>query len=154
MASPLGGRQSIDFGAAREGSVKGALVRHCQHWRSRLAIDDRYGSSWISAPSNKAWPEFDLGVNATRGRLEVYWGKQAPTTYAFEARWDGKAWSRLCGARHGEGGEDVFAFPPVAARCVRWSCETPPRDRGWEIVDVNLYGPAGCDSNRCRVGSV
>ncbi len=47
---------------------------------------------------------------------------------------------QLCGTRHGEGGQDVFAFPPVAARFVRWTCATTQPERV-EIVEINLYGP-------------
>ena len=112
----------------------------------RLAIDDRYATAWITKPSKKARLKIDLGAVATLGGLEVYRGKQAPQTYAFESSLDGKVWTHLCSTRHGEGGQDVFAFPPVAARFVRWTCESPQPERGWEVVEVNLYGPADAAS--------
>src|SRR5215470_9048124 len=98
----------------------------------RIAIDDRYATAWISNPSAKPWLEIDLGEVATLGGLEVYWGKQAAVTYSFEVSLDGKAWVHLCGTRHGEGGQDVFAFPPAAARFVRWTCENAEPERGQE----------------------
>ena len=49
-------------------------------------------------------------------------------------------WQRLCGTRHGEGGQEVFGFPPTAARFVRWSAENPERNPGPDIVQINLYG--------------
>jgi F5/8 type C domain len=107
----------------------------------QLAIDDSYASAWRSGPSKKAWLRLDLGAVVMLGGLEVYWGKQAPTTYGFEASVDGKGWTHLCETRRGEGGQDVFAFPPVAARFVRWACETRSPERGWEVVEINLYGP-------------
>ena len=73
--------------------------------------------------------------------LEVYWGKQAAGVYGFESSLDGKTWAHLCRTRHGEGGQDVFAFPPAAARFVRWTCDNPEPERGQEIVQINLYGP-------------
>jgi hypothetical protein len=128
-------------------------VLHKSGWKAtassgdpRLAIDDRYASAWMSEPSKKAWLELDLTAVATLGGLEVYWGKQAPVVYAFESSLDGKVWDRLCGTRHGEGGQDVFAFPPAAARFVRWTSETPQPERGWEIVEINLYDPADAAS--------
>ena len=108
----------------------------------RLAIDDNYATLWISEPSEKPWLEIDLGEVATLGGLEVYWGKQAAGIYGFESSLDGKAWAHLCSTRHGEGGQDVFAFPPTAARFVRWVYDNPEPERGQEIVEINLYGPA------------
>src|SRR5208337_1561327 len=107
---------------------------------------DRYASAWISKPSKKAWMKIDLGAVATLGGLELYWGKQAPAAYAFEASLDGKAWVGLCSTRHGEGGQDVFAFPPVDGRFVRWTCAISDAERGWELVEINLYGPANAAS--------
>ena len=105
------------------------------------AIDDRYTTAWVSEPSNKSWLEIDLGEAATLGGLEVYWGGRAAEKYGFQSSLDGKSWSPLCSTRHGEGGQDVFAFPPVEARFVRWSCEAPGPARRQEIVQINLYAP-------------
>jgi hypothetical protein len=80
----------------------------------RFAADDRYATTWTSAPSKSPWIEIDLGAQASLGGLEVYWGQQTPTVYRFEGSADRKVWSGLCRTRHGEGGQDVFAFPPVA----------------------------------------
>ena len=107
----------------------------------RRAIDDRYTTAWVSEPSNKSWLEIDLGEAATLGGLEVYWGGRAADKYGFQSSLDGKSWSPLCSTRHGEGGQDVFAFPPVEARFVRWSCEAPGPARRQEIVQINLYAP-------------
>jgi len=104
----------------------------------RRAVDDRYVTAWVSEPSDKPWLEIDLGAVATLGGLEIYWGKRAASKYGFEASLDGKAWRRLCGTRHGEGGQEVFAFPPTEARFVRWTCENPEPRQGQEIVDINL----------------
>ena len=112
----------------------------------RLAIDDHYATAWISKPSEKPWLEIDLGEVATLGGLEVYWGKQAGKLYGFESSLDGMTWMYLCGTRHGEGGQDVFAFPPVAAKFLRWTYENPEPERGPEIVQINLYGPADAAS--------
>jgi len=106
----------------------------------RLAIDDNYATTWILKPSKKPWLEIDLGEVTTLGGLEVYWGKQAAGVYGFESSLDGKTWAHLCRTRHGEGGQDVFAFPPAAARFVRWTCDNPEPERGQEIVQINLYG--------------
>jgi hypothetical protein len=112
----------------------------------RRAVDDRYVTAWVSEPSDKPWLEIDLGVVATLGGLEIYWGKRAASKYGFEASLDGEAWTRLCGTRHGEGGQEVFAFPPTEARFVRWTCENPEPRQGQEIVDINLYAPADAAS--------
>ena len=112
----------------------------------RLAIDDNYATTWILKPSKKPWLEIDLGEVTTLGGLEVYWGKQAAGAYGFESSLDGKTWAHLCRTRHGEGGQDVFAFPPAAARFVRWTCDNPEPERGQEIVQINLYGPADAAS--------
>jgi hypothetical protein len=73
-------------------------VPHKDQWKvtarsgdPRLAIDDLYATSWKSKPSEKSWLEIDLGVVATLGGLEVYWGREAPILYAFESSLDGKA---------------------------------------------------------------
>ena len=128
-------------------------VPHKNRWKvtassgdPRLAIDDNYATTWILKPSNKPWLEIDLGEVTTLGGLEVYWGKQAAGVYGFESSLDGKTWAHLCRTRHGEGGQDVFAFPPVAARFVRWTCDNPEPERAQEIVEINLYGPADAAS--------
>jgi hypothetical protein len=89
----------------------------------RFAADDRYATTWTSAPSKSPWIEIDLGAQASLGGLEVYWGQQTPTVYRFEGSADRKVWSGLCRTRHGEGAQDVFAFPPVAVRFIRLVCE-------------------------------
>lgn len=112
----------------------------------QFAVDDRYATTWVSKSSKKTWLKIDLGKTATLAGLEVYWGKQAPVTYGFESSVDGKTWAHLCTTRHGEGGQDVFAFPPVAARTVRWTCSEPRPERGMEVVEINLYGPGDAAS--------
>ena len=112
----------------------------------RRAIDDRYATTWKSKPAKKPWLKIDLGKAATLAGLEVYWGQDAPVVYAFKVSLDGKRWTHLCRTRHGEGGQDVFAFPPVEARFVRWTCDDPQAERGKEIVEINLYGPADAAS--------
>jgi hypothetical protein len=112
----------------------------------RRAIDDRYATTWKSKSAKKPWLKIDLGKAATLAGLEVYWGQDAPVTYAFKSSLDGKRWTHLCHTRHGEGGQDVFAFPPIEARFVRWACDDPQAERGKEIVEVNLYGPADAAS--------
>lgn len=108
----------------------------------RHAIDDRYATIWVSDPSEKPWLEIDLGVVATLGGLEIYWGHRSAHEYEFTGSTDGETWTHLCATRHGEGGQEVFGFPPAQARFVRWSCENPERRPGPEIVEINLYGPA------------
>src|SRR5271155_1131196 len=112
----------------------------------RLAIDDHYATTWISESSKKPWLKIDLGETSTLGGLEVYWGKQSPGVYGFKSSVDGKRWTDLCRTRHGEGGQDVFAFPPVAARFVRFDCDAPQPERRLEIVEINLYDPADAAS--------
>lgn len=114
----------------------------------RLAVDDSYATSWTAQAGEASWLEIDLGVAATLGGLEVYWGAGAPTIYRVAASLDGAAWSDLCRTRHGEGGQDVFAFPPFPARFVRLIGEEPPAERGWEIVEINLYAPGEAASVR------
>src|SRR5262245_34158198 len=89
----------------------------------QLAADDRYTTAWTSAVSKDPWIEIDLGRQASLGGLEVYWGQRAPAVYRFEGSADREVWSGLCRTSHGEGGQDVFAFPPIAARFVRFVCE-------------------------------
>ncbi len=112
----------------------------------RLAIDGRYSTTWKSEISATPWLEIDLCKISIIGGLEVYWGKNAPTVYRMEFSPDGKAWTHLCSTRHGEGGQDIFAFPPVEARLLRWTCENPDPDHPLEIVEINLYDPANAAS--------
>ena len=106
-----------------------------------LAVDDVYATAWTADQSEKPWLEIDLGQETVLGGLEVYWGASWSTVYTFECSLDGESWGRLCRTRHGEGGQDVFAFPPTRARYVRWVCDDPPPGRAPEIVEINLYDP-------------
>jgi hypothetical protein len=108
----------------------------------RLAIDDNYTTWWRVGASGTPWLEIDLGESAILGGLEVYWGQQAPLRYGFESSLDGKTWAQLCRTRHGEGGLEIFAFPPIAARFLRWTCDDPGPARSLEIIEINLYDPA------------
>jgi hypothetical protein len=112
------------------------------------AVDDSYATAWTAAAADRPWFEIDLGAVATLGGLEVYWGDRAPAAYRFASSVDGNAWPEVCRTRHGEGGQDVFAFPPVEARFVRWTCEDSPAARGPEIVEINLYAPEDAASVR------
>src|SRR5271165_962777 len=111
-----------------------------------LAIDDFYATAWLAEPLARPWLEIDLGAAAALGGIEVYWGKEAAAIFWFESSLDGASWARLCGTRHGEGGQDVFAFPPVEARFVRFACDDERPAGGLEIVEINLYGPADAAS--------
>ena len=112
------------------------------------AVDDSYATAWTAEAADRPWFEIDLGAVATLGGLEVYWGERAPVKYRFASSLDGEAWSEFCRTRHGEGGQDVFAFPPVEARFVRWTSEDSPAERGPEIVEINLYAPEDAASVR------
>ena len=112
------------------------------------AVDESYATAWRAEAAEGPWFEIDLGAVATLGGLEVYWGESAAANYRFASSLDGKAWSEFCRTRHGEGGQDVFAFPPVATRFVRWRSEDPPAERGPEIVEINLYTPEDAASVR------
>lgn len=114
----------------------------------RLAIDDLYSTKWVSEPAANSWLEIDLGGAATLGGLEVYWDGPVVSAYRFDASLDGKTWTLLCATRHGEGGQNVFAFPPTEARFVRWHYANPEPARALEIVQINLYGPAEAASVR------
>jgi len=133
------------------------------HWKvtassgePRSAIDGQYSSTWSFQPEKSSWLEIDLGEAATLAGLEVYWGKAPVSAYEVNGSIDGRTWTRLCGTRHGEGGQDVFAFPPTPARFVRWTFDNPGPETEIEIVEINLYGPEGaaCVLESDRVGAV
>ena len=112
------------------------------------AVDDSYATAWCAAAAGAPWFEIDLGAIATLGGIEVYWGEHAAANYRFDSSLDRAAWSEVCHTRHGEGGQDVFAFPPCEARFVRWVSEDAPPSGGAEIVEINLYAPADAASVR------
>jgi hypothetical protein len=114
----------------------------------RLAVDDLYSTKWVCDPAANPWLEIDLGEVATLGGLEVYWDGPVVSAYRFDASLDGKTWTLLCATRHGEGGQNVFAFSPTEARFVRWHYANPEPARALEIVQINLYGPAEAASVR------
>ena len=113
-----------------------------------LAIDDLYATTWVLEPQTKPWFEIDLGEAVTLGGIELYWGRQAATAYNFVTSLDGMRWTHLCRTGHGEGGQNVFAFPPAEARFLRWNSEDPESERGLEIVEINVYGPTEAISVR------
>jgi hypothetical protein len=68
-------------------------------------------------------------------------GRRASGAYELQGSQDGENWTRLGGSRHGEGGQEIFAFPPTSARFLRWSGENRERRPGLDIVEIDLYGP-------------
>lgn len=68
-------------------------------------------------------------------------GRRGAKVHSFESSLDGRVWTHLCATRHGEGGLEVFAFPPREARFVRWTFENPEPEHSLEVVEINLYGP-------------
>lgn len=107
----------------------------------RLAMDDFYATSWITEPSVASWLEIDLGATVTLGGIEVYWGTTFVDAYRFELSRDGQTWLPLCHTQHGEGGQNVFGFPPATGRFLRWRHEALASPRALEIVEINLYAP-------------
>ncbi len=107
-----------------------------------LATDGHYATTWILASAPKPWLEIDLGEVTTIGGLEIYWGKRGAVAYSVASSLDGSVWAQLCRTRHGEGGQDVFAFPATEARFVRWACDDPGQERELEMVEINLYSPS------------
>lgn len=114
----------------------------------RLAVDENYATQWICEPSPNPWLQIDLGEAVILGGLEVYWGLHAAWSYRFESSRDGVSWSDLCTTRHGEGGLNVFAFPPAETRFVRWKEDSQDPGQGREIVQINLYAPSEAISVR------
>lgn len=111
---------------------------HCH-----LAIDTLYSTEWVFSPTSDNWLEIDLGVPALLGGLELYWGTgPIVSSYHFEYSLDKNTWFFLCGTEHGEGGQDVFAFPPTMAQFIRWKgnsfleSEFPLR-----VAQINLSSP-------------
>jgi hypothetical protein len=154
MRSPVG--LELKLGYIFEGRVRYGVdmaIPEKSKWRvsgsggdQRLAIDNSYTKAWISDPSDRPWLQIDLGEIVTLGGLEVYWGKRAARNYRFEGSCEGEAWMRLCGTRHGEGGQEVFAFPPMNARFLRWASDDSLPGQIQEIVEINLYGPGDAAS--------
>jgi hypothetical protein len=105
------------------------------------AVDDSYATAWRAEATGAAWFEINLGQAATLGGLEVYWGERWLETYRVAASLDANTWTDVCRTRHGEGGQNVFAFPPVEARFVRLIGAEPPGEGRPEIVEINLYAP-------------
>jgi hypothetical protein len=112
------------------------------------AVDDSYATAWRAAAADRPWFEIDLGAVATLGGLEVYWGDRWLEAYRVAASLDAKSWADVCRTRHGEGGQNVFAFPPVEARLVRLIAAESPGEGGPEIVEINLYAPEDAASVR------
>ncbi|ADC62013.1 discoidin domain-containing protein [Allochromatium vinosum] len=106
----------------------------------RTAIDGSYSTHWVAETVTPPWLVIDLGRIATLGGLEIYWGRQSAQRFSCAASLDGQYWEPLCATRHGEGGCNVFAFPPQEARFVRWST-AEPSSPAIEIVQINLYAP-------------
>lgn len=108
---------------------------------ARAAADGSYSTQWDCTPAPHSWFLIDLGQIAALGGIEVYWGKLYADVYVIECSLDGKTWSHLCATRYGEGGQNVFAFPPTQARYLRWTGANAAPDKGVEIVEINVYGP-------------
>jgi len=123
--------------------AKSAWVVTASSGDARLAIDNLYATTWVSEPSLNSWVQIDLGVESTLAGIEVYWGRRWADSYSIECSLDGDAWAHLCHTRHGEGGQNVFAFPPTLARFIRLTDECQEAERTLEIVEINLYGPSG-----------
>jgi hypothetical protein len=104
------------------------------------AIDGSYATHWECEATPSPWLQIDLGDVATLGGIEVYWGKSFVDVYSFESSPDGETWTFLCATRFGEGGQNVFAFPPTDARYLRWT-GVDPAGRAVHIVQINVYGP-------------
>ena len=107
----------------------------------QAAIDETYSTQWDCAPQPDPWLHIDLGQIATLGGIEVYWGLLFADVYSIQSSLDGQTWTHLCATRHGEGGQNVFAFPPTPARYLRLRGANAAPDRGLQIVEINLYAP-------------
>lgn len=101
----------------------------------QAAIDESYATAWAGT----AWLRIDLGRVATVGGIEVYWGRRYAERYALLSSLDGEHWTALCATAHGEGGQNVFAFPPREARFLRLVPEAAAQTL--DIVEINLYPP-------------
>ena len=112
----------------------------------RLAVDDRYVTTWVPKPSKRPWLKIDLGEIASLGGLEVYWGKQAPGVYGFKSSGtasDGRIFAERATAK----ADRTFSRSLPSPRA---SCALPAaarnRSGALEIVEINLYGPADAAS--------
>jgi hypothetical protein len=108
----------------------------------QFAVDDRYATTWVSKSSKKTWLKIDLGKTATLAGLEVYWGKQAPGTYGFEASMDGKTWAHLCTTRHGEAGRTSLHFLQWPPEWCAGLAASPNRSGAWRLSKSIFMAPA------------
>ncbi len=108
----------------------------------RLAIDDRYATAWITKPSKKASLKIDLGAVATLGGLEVYWASRRRRPMRSSPRSTAR-FGRISPARAmAKAVRTSLPSRRSRGRFVRWTCESPQPERGWEAVELNLYAPA------------
>ena len=109
--------------------------------KPQAAIDDTYSTQWQCEPQPDPWLHIDLGQVATLGGIEVYWGTLFADVYSIQSSLDGQTWTHLCATGFGEGGQNVFAFPPTPVRHLRLRGRNAAPDRGLQIVEINLYSP-------------
>ena len=120
---------------------KGTWTITASNGDPRGAIDESYSTVWSCEPAASSWLLIDLGQTATLGGIEIYWGHLFADVYRIESSIDGASWAHLCATQFGEGGQNVFAFPPLEARYLRWTGANKVADKGLEIVEINLYSP-------------
>jgi hypothetical protein len=74
-------------------------------------------------------------------RMVLKWGANHGAEYALKASLDGKTWKTLYQTAAGDGGTDEATFASVRARYVRWEGKRRSGSGGYELRELEAYGP-------------
>ncbi|MBK8424221.1 MAG: discoidin domain-containing protein [Elusimicrobia bacterium] len=105
------------------------------------AVDGSATTGWVSAAADSQWWQADLGEARWMNRMALKWGASHGVEYKLKASMDGRRWKTLYQTTAGDGGTDEVTFGSVRARYVRWEGTRRSGSGGYELKELEVYGP-------------
>ncbi|BAJ32023.1 MULTISPECIES: discoidin domain-containing protein [Kitasatospora] len=104
------------------------------------AVDGDRATRWASDWSDDQWLRLDLGAVHSVDRVTLDWERAHARSYRIEVSTDGTAWRTVWSTTAGDGGLDTAAFPPTAARYVRFHGTARATQWGYSLNEVSVHG--------------
>jgi len=102
-----------------------------------------YSSEWISKESDNQWIYVDLGAVSILNRVKLYWGENYAKAYRIEISNDCIRWNTVFETSSGDGKFDDIKLRPESARYVRMSGISSVKNKGYSLVEFEVYGKDG-----------
>ena len=90
---------------------------------------------------SKSWVRIDMGAAKLVNRVNVVWGRNFGSSASLETSLDNNVWQLVSNLKDGDGKPFDSKFKPREARYVRLNLKKCGTSHGYQIEEIEVYGP-------------